>query len=315
MFQISDTECETEAGASSEKRGQSLFTFCSENASLIKFLTVAEVPQSGPLPSELEYMDTEEYQEEDAQRLGTAPSLSCTLATPPLATPSPAACYFRSGSSHTSSLQLSHYMSADPGRTANHEFGCSTEDSQSVIREANKQGGQCQPCNSVSVGTVVLPVSDKEHTKVSHVTDYPNCGKMHLAEHENKHSGNLPMLNASCPLSVSEQGPCSSSSTKSADSKLTTKYLIFVTGEFAVALHQIGIKVMTVNEAGHCTNRAGHGAGHSCQNSQPGNGHGHIVVNVRNNDIEMRDRQPDKTDFLLDLHGHVTGMCLSNDSR
>lgn len=42
----------------------------------------------------------------------------------------------------------------------------------------------------------------------------------------------------------------------------------------------------------------------------------HMVVNFSNNDIHVQPlRKSDKPDHLIDLFGHVTGLCLSRDSR
>ena len=87
-----------------------------------------------------------------------------------------------------------------------------------------------------------------------------------------------------------------------------SKNLIFVTGEFAVALHQLGFKnVPSFNE--NSSRR---------RTLSEGNlGEGHMVVNYSNNDIHIVQRQdsPDKPDNLIDLFGHVTGLCLSEDQR
>ncbi|WAQ99947.1 FBXW5-like protein [Mya arenaria] len=98
-------------------------------------------------------------------------------------------------------------------------------------------------------------------------------------------------------------------------SKEKLKNLIYVTGEFAVALHQLGFKNISPL----------HGGG-SSSSSQPFGEDGELgedragydmVVNYSNNDVHWLE-QPhpaDTPDHLIDLHGHVTGLCLSADHR
>ncbi|CAG2221386.1 FBXW5 [Mytilus edulis] len=83
--------------------------------------------------------------------------------------------------------------------------------------------------------------------------------------------------------------------------------LIFVTGEFAVALHQLGFK----NVSPAVLDLPMSPSDESVQE-----GESHMVVNFSNNDITLRPiRISDKPDNLLDLFGHVTGLTLSNDHR
>ncbi|KAK3607875.1 hypothetical protein CHS0354_038305 [Potamilus streckersoni] len=86
-----------------------------------------------------------------------------------------------------------------------------------------------------------------------------------------------------------------------------SKNLIFVTGEFAVALHQLGFKNLTKSTWESLS--LAHSPDIDCHNS-------HMVVNYSNHDIHMRGNQIlDKPDHLIDLDGHVTGLCLSDDHR
>ena len=87
-----------------------------------------------------------------------------------------------------------------------------------------------------------------------------------------------------------------------------SKNLIFVTGEFAVALHQLGFK--NVPRFNECSARR-----RTLGDNNPGDGY--MVVNYSNNNIHIVQRQEshDKPDNLIDLFGHVTGLCLSEDQR
>lgn len=88
------------------------------------------------------------------------------------------------------------------------------------------------------------------------------------------------------------------------------KNLILVTGEFAVALHQIGFKnVPTYSRESVLVNGA--------TPMDADNPEGYMVVNYSNNDIHIVHRQQllDTPDHLIDLFGHVTGLCLTPDQR
>ena len=87
--------------------------------------------------------------------------------------------------------------------------------------------------------------------------------------------------------------------------------LIYVTGEFAVALHQLGFKALSHERSNSRTDQ-------ECSSSQLDldNIESHMVVNYSNQLIEMQQvRRPDPFDHLIDLNGHITGLCLSWDHR
>ncbi|XP_041371164.1 F-box/WD repeat-containing protein 5-like [Gigantopelta aegis] len=88
--------------------------------------------------------------------------------------------------------------------------------------------------------------------------------------------------------------------------------LIYVTGEFAVALHQLGFKALsTENKSSSMTNQES-----SAPQFDPETTESHMVVNYSNQLIEMQQvRKPDPFDHLIDLNGHITGLCLSRDHR
>ncbi|KAH3836636.1 F-box/WD repeat-containing protein 5-like [Dreissena polymorpha] len=95
------------------------------------------------------------------------------------------------------------------------------------------------------------------------------------------------------------------------------KNLIYVTGEFAVALHQIGFKnIPTCNQT--FFGQTGSVNVRSYSGQQDGAGAGYnMVVNYSNNDVHLVQQppKPDSPDQLMDLSGHVTGLCLTPDQR
>ena len=131
-----------------------------------------------------------------------------------------------------------------------------------------------------------------------------------------------------CDIDINESASCSYTS-NSADNTDSINYcndisplcqdchnknfdrnLIFVTGEFAVALHQLGFKNVSPSVIDQTISPSG-----DSDESTP-SGESHMVVNFSNNDIQLRPiRTSDKPDNLLDLFGHVTGLCLSHDHR
>lgn len=92
--------------------------------------------------------------------------------------------------------------------------------------------------------------------------------------------------------------------------KATDKNLILVTGEFAVALHQIGFK----NVPAYSRESVLASGATPMDADDPD---GFMVVNYSNNDIHIVHRQQelDMPDHLIDLFGHVTGLCLTSDQR
>lgn len=101
----------------------------------------------------------------------------------------------------------------------------------------------------------------------------------------------------------------------------TTQNMIFVTGEFAVALHQVGFKNLSppISNDNTSPRRDSDVSSNSDLDElgfEPSQEESHMVVNFSNNDIQLRRiRKSDKPDHLIDLYGHVTGLCLSSDHR
>ncbi|XP_050400614.1 F-box/WD repeat-containing protein 5 [Patella vulgata] len=124
------------------------------------------------------------------------------------------------------------------------------------------------------------------------------------------HDSNLCIGNCNCQLDAVTQAylkdgdtisdenisACAASSSDNSDSRL-----IYVTGEFAVALHQVGVKLIPKDIL-----------------SKPDldDVETHMVMHVSNHEIGIRpDWKPDSSDQMIDLNGHVTGLCLSKDNR
>ncbi|XP_033750037.1 F-box/WD repeat-containing protein 5-like [Pecten maximus] len=210
-----------------EGGGNSLFTFCSETASLIKFLTVANVPVNPIEPDDLSDLYSDSDSDMEAEGLDDR--------------------------------SVDENMEDNFGEEA--EAGCSSSYS-----------GAAGVPDSCSV-------------------DYSKCG-------------------SACGSSAKDQ-------------TATTQNMIFVTGEFAVALHQVGFKNLSPPISNDNTKTRPHRDSDLSSNSdldelgcEASQEESHMVVNFSNNDIQLRRiRKSDKPDHLIDLYGHVTGLCLSSDHR
>lgn len=211
--------------------GQNLFTFSSETASLIKFLTVAHV-------SSTEAKD----------------SLSSQLKT----------CH------------------------GTEDIALKTESKE------EKELDICCNCN----------INHNENQSTSVNVDHScNCMWTSLKEWKSGASSEPKNPCISCASAKMED--------HESPSGTSLKNLIFVTGEFAVALHQLGIK--NVSSETLCKQTS---SSNEVDEMEVSEGSHHMVVNFSNNDIHVQPlRKSDKPDHLIDLFGHVTGLCLSRDSR
>ena len=99
-------------------------------------------------------------------------------------------------------------------------------------------------------------------------------------------------------------GACASTSSKPAPSG--DKYLIFTTGLKTYTPHQIGIKKITSLEAVNKVDSTTSSGDPSLLPNVADNDHG--IFNGQNNEF-------DTVDHLIELHGHIIGMCLSPDHR
>lgn len=211
--------------------GQNLFTFSSETASLIKFLTVAHMSSTdakGSSSSQLKTCHgTEDIALKTESKEEEALDICCN-------------CNVNRNENQSTSVNIDH--SCNCMRTSLEEW---------------KSGAISEPRNPCF-----------------------SCAGAKMEDHES-------------PLGTS------------------LKNLIFVTGEFAVALHQLGIK--NVSSETLCKQTSSSSEMDEMEVSEESH---HMVVNFSNNDIHVQPlRKSDKPDHLIDLFGHVTGLCLSRDSR
>jgi F-box/WD-40 domain protein 5 len=139
--------------------------------------------------------------------------------------------------------------------------------------------------------------------------DYDGHGNSEkTAEEEREGAGYESKWSPSCSAKTKDSRP---SIPAAEDASL--KNLIFVTGEFAVALHQLGIKNVSTETLSKQTSSAGD---QEVSEMEVDVENHHMVVNFSNNDIHVQPyRKSDKPDHLIDLFGHVTGLCLSRDNR
>lgn len=232
QFSVQDDEEEEPPPTVEENSGKNLFTFCSETASLIKFLTVANIP------SEVKECD----------------------------------CMCKNSNEMEDTEMKQEVMEVD---------------------------------NSIVGGDETV----YKFTYSVEIDNSNNCDTRDLLEKSSE---------SSISIDDSSQGTKHGQCCTCTNCK---RNLIFVTGEFAVALHQLGFKNVSqsmVNQA-MCNDSAdpqqeleqdGVSGEHERDEES------HMVMNFSNNDIEMRKtRKSDKPDNLIDLYGHVTGLCLSRDNR
>lgn len=215
--------------------GQNLFTFSSETASLIKFLTVACVSN---------------------QHLMTAPSANCKVK----------------------------------------DVTMTTEDKLvTMTTEDNRSGRGCLDCKAIQ-------------NKQQRPAPKNNVGQKTFYKDRNVGIDSEQCKPCVSYASAKVENRESSSSVITGDT--SPKNLIFVTGEFAVALHQLGIKNVSTESLSKSAPSPNEESMEVSEESH------HMVVNFSNNDIHVQPfRKSDKPDHLIDLFGHVTGLCLSRDNR
>lgn len=208
-----------------EGTGKNLFTFCSETASLIKFLTVADIP-----------------------------------------------------------------------------YTC---------HDSNGQQYFCDKCsNSLSIETNPRKIQRRDQVLFTSdlQTKFPCSSSLDKIDSNSNASCSYSSSSAGCSDSFKPFNELSTLCTE-CHARNYSRNLIFVTGEFAVALHQLGFKNVSPSVIDKAINPLD-------SDSLLSTGESHMVVNFSNNDIQLRPiRISDKPDNLLDLFGHVTGLCLSHDHR
>ncbi|XP_046377978.1 F-box/WD repeat-containing protein 5-like [Haliotis rufescens] len=239
-FEVKDVPQLLPASASVETHsGLALFTFCSETASLIKFLTVVNVPCKGISP----------IQETELENIDES---GCSV--------------------------------------INHEHDeCTKEDVYpSVATSSGNSSKGEQFCSNIVI---------QENGHPLHM-DYLDDSEME-EEPEEKYV-------------TKRNTNTHPKRTVTSMHHLKLRNLIYVTGEFAVALHQLGFKDISPNTISDIVvERTMESVVTDLDSIQS-----HMVVNYSNQDIEMRRiRKPDMSDHMIDLNGHVTGLCLSQDNR
>ncbi|KAK3586730.1 hypothetical protein CHS0354_017529 [Potamilus streckersoni] len=97
---------------------------------------------------------------------------------------------------------------------------------------------------------------------------------------------------------TSSSGRIFSASKENQTSKndLPDKYLIFTRGSETYTPHQIGIKLIRAQDCFHSTK-------------------GHLLPDVPDNLHAMDREHDDSIDHIIDMHGHIIGLCLSPDHR
>jgi len=226
-----------------EGTGKNLFTFCSETASLIKFLTVANIPYTCNDSNGQQYFCDK-------------CSSSLSIGTNPRKIPRRDQVLF------TSDLQKQIPCSSSSSSLDKIESNSNASCSSSLDKIESNSNASC----SYSSSSAGFSDSFKPFNELSTL-----CTECHARNY--------------------------------------SRNLIFVTGEFAVALHQLGFKIVSPSVIDKAISPMD-------SDSSLSTGESHMVVNFSNNDIQLRPiRISDKPDNLLDLFGHVTGLCLSHDHR
>ena len=329
MLQVPEIPHPPSSAVVDESSGRPLFTFSSETASLIKFLSVAAVvPGSCRDPSTsagVRSMSSEKVENKN-QPLSShiegenEPSNSCSNSDNKRASEY---CYTSgqwtdAGHSHveddiesqsdiesskTSPLEM-HNINSPSHNTQDSNFQITPEVDSKVDNSDDSD-------SSSTIQPKKIKVDCSDNSAI-------NLQGKHLYSAEcSAHSQNKIVANKSseCHLNVNNNQRSVIDSISCHDciqgreSSEVSKNLIFVTGEFAVALHQLGFKnVPSISESAS--------RGRTLSDSSAGDD-GYMVVNYSNNDIHIVQRQDrtDKPDSLIDLFGHVTGLCLSEDQR
>lgn len=98
---------------------------------------------------------------------------------------------------------------------------------------------------------------------------------------------------------------CSFQCSKAVDDDFCDKYLIFTMGEKTYTPHQIGIKRIMAGKAKEIIDRLKQ---HEVRQTDVANGWEDPLQHVENDRF-------DSVDHMIELHGHIIGMCLSPDHR
>lgn len=285
-----------------ESQGRPLFTFSSESASLIKFLTVSRAIPAASHCCHESRCTSHTTLESSSSGSGTSQS-GIGLSSVGSGTS-------QSGIGLSSSGSGTSYLNCDI---------CMKTTSQDSM-ETELDGCYCDNVNgSDKCLNCVHSGSDVNCSKTVSAIK-PVCEDLcdaEMNEGQELDSRNIEAEHAlidKCNLDSLESVPkylsqAQSASSFHASNEKKLKNLIFVTGEFAVALHQLGFKNIPPHRES-----LSKGTMEFDQNNMEAY---NMVVNYSNNDIHIvqRQQEPDKPDHLIDLYGHVTGLCLTPDQR
>ncbi|XP_045216701.2 F-box/WD repeat-containing protein 5-like isoform X2 [Mercenaria mercenaria] len=283
-----------------ESSGKSLFTFSSETASLIKFLTVANIVKkdcrdvvmsTSPCLEDLNTNEQETAVKDELSNSDKGVNDCIKDGNSDSEELLAAACKGKADKPMTGSYDEMEHSCVD--LELNME-----EDHSETVNIATADEPVCRNClkqiyseKTVSFGEAICDCLYERHDVAGSQVE----GIQRPAVLE---------LGASCSESLDNW------TNKEKDMKQLEKNLILVTGEFAVALHQIGFKNVPPY-----TKESVLASGATPMDSD--NPEGFMVVNYSNNDIHIVHRQQklDTPDHLIDLFGHVTGLCLTPDQR
>ena len=314
-----------------ESSGRPLFTFSSETASLIKFLSVAAV-----IPATCRECSSSAGLKQKSDNVEGKNQHSSALNTEGENQPS-ASCSNSDSENQRASDDIDTCELRTHADDSHIEAG---GESQSVRESSKTNSTEMHNINSPSHNTKESKIHlvSEDDTKVENSDDSDSsstiqpkkikkdCSDNSAINLQGEHldSGacgtcseneNVAISSSDCHLNVNNNQRTVPDSISCHDciqireKSEVSKNLIFVTGEFAVALHQLGFKnVPSISESGS--------RGRTLSDSNAGDD-GYMVVNYSNNDIHIVQRQDrtDKPDSLIDLFGHVTGLCLSEDQR
>ena len=314
-----------------ESSGRPLFTFSSETASLIKFLSVAVViPATCRECRTSAGLKLKSDNVEGKNQHSSASNTECENENQPSTSCSNSDSKNLRASDDSDTCGLKTYVD-DSHKEADRE-------SQSFKESSKTNSTEMHNINSPSHNTKESKIQlvSEDDTKVENSDDSDSsstiqpkkikkdCSDNSAINLPGEHSApcgacseneNVAISSSDCHLNVNNNQrtvPDSISCNnciQMREKSEVSKNLIFVTGEFAVALHQLGFKnVPSISESSS--------RGRILSDSNAGDD-GYMVVNYSNNDIHIVQRQDrtDKPDSLIDLFGHVTGLCLSDDQR
>ena len=303
-----------------ESSGRPLFTFSSETASLIKFLSVAAVvPSSCRNRAALNLTSAEKL--EGKIQPSTCGSNSVSHAEISDSQRKPKFCdSLQSDFGHKSATVDKESVSdTEPCKTSPLEMHNSNSPSHnakvSTHCRSNKDDSKVENSDDSDSNSTIQPKKIKVDCSDDSVS---NLHGKHLESPEccfDTPNENIAINFSESNININNNQRTIIDSISCNDciqmreSSEVSKNLIFVTGEFAVALHQLGFKnVPSINESSS--------RGRTLSDSSAGDD-GYMVVNYSNNDIHIVQRKDraDKPDNLIDLFGHVTGLCLSEDQR